>query len=127
MEATPASSTRGTAGVVGVFVGLWTFLDGLIVGVPIIVLATTWRPVITFVIGAVVWALVNLWVTGWINRRWDSWLGGSKVEARLNKIRDRKKVRRAVDWITRGFAVVVRHRRHHAQRRMGVRRHDVRS
>ena len=41
-------------------------------------------------------------VTGWINRRWDSWLGGSKVQARLNKIRDGKKVRRAVDRITRG-------------------------
>lgn len=103
MEDAAAPSKARKTGLVGVFVGVWTVLDGLIIGVPIIIVATTWgRLLITFAIGAFVWSVVNLWVTGWINRRWDSWLSGSKVEAHLNKIRDGKKVRRAVEWITRG-------------------------
>jgi len=100
----PRASRAWTAGV-GALVSAWTFFDGFIIGGPLLVVAEAGGPLAAFLAGTVAWTLMNLLVCAWINRQWQSWVTGSRVEAKLHKIRDGRLARRPVAWISRGSPV----------------------
>jgi hypothetical protein len=88
---------------VGTLVAAWTFFDGIILGLPILLVAFAWdRPVIVFVVGALLWILANVAVCRWIDREWDSWIVGTSFETRLEAFRNGKRARRPVELVTRG-------------------------
>jgi hypothetical protein len=87
---------------VGALVVLWTFADGIILGIPTIILAAVWNAVIVFIIGAAVYTLFNLGSCRWIDDKWDTWIVGTSFEQRLDKVRNGKRARRPVELIGRG-------------------------
>jgi len=91
----------------GSLVLAWTFFDGLILGVPILLVTTAiGLPLIVFAIGAVVWAVVNLGVCGWIEREWDAWIVGTRFETKLEKFRTKDRVQRPIEWIAHGSPIL---------------------
>jgi hypothetical protein len=90
---------------VGLFVALWAFADGLIIGLPVLgATIATGRPMVVYAVGALVYALLNLGVCRWLDDQWDTWVVGSGFETRLLKLRDGKRARGAVAKIERGTA-----------------------
>jgi hypothetical protein len=50
----------GRTAVIGVLVALYTFLDALLVGIPILLLAAWFNPLIVFAVALVVVTLIDL-------------------------------------------------------------------
>ena len=90
-------------GVIGAAVGVYAFLDDLLLG-PILVGLTVWIPwYLTFSVAAGALTVVNIACCNWMQRRWDSWIRGygAKLERRLDKLRRGRLLRYPVSWITR--------------------------
>jgi len=108
MEPRPDSVQRvGSAartGVVGTVVGAVAFFDGVFIGAPIALLATTLRPLLVYAVATGAVILIVIACCAWIDRRWDDWFSGSgkRVEARLEGMRRNRLMRHPVAWVERG-------------------------
>jgi hypothetical protein len=98
------ATKAGVAGALGIvpLIAVWTFFDGVIIGFPILVAATLWRPLMAFVIGATVWITLNLLTGRWIDREWESRVVGTRLETRLDKARSGERAQRAVARVANG-------------------------
>ena len=99
---TPPSSS-GHKALIGSFVALWALFDAL-VGLVIVVAAAWLNTLAVAVVSVVVLSAINLFCCSWLNREWDGWATGSgkRVEARIQKLRSSKRVRKPVEWVTDG-------------------------
>ena len=98
------ATTVGAARSIGIvpLIAVWTFFDGVIIGFPILVVSTVWRPLFAFAIGATVWISLNLLTCRWIDREWDARVVGSRLASRLDKARTGERAQRAVTRIANG-------------------------
>jgi hypothetical protein len=108
MESPPSSVERaGSAartGAVGTVVGAVAFFDGVFIGAPIALLATTLRPLLVYVVATVAVIMLVIACSSWVDRRWDDWFSGNgnRVEARLESMRRSALMKHPVTWIERG-------------------------
>jgi hypothetical protein len=96
-------------GAIGAFVGVYAFLDDLLLG-PVLIAVTVWVPwYVVFAVAGGVLTLVNIACCNWMQRRWDEWiLGyGAKLEARLAKLRRGRFLKHPFGWITRDSTVLI--------------------
>jgi len=105
--AAPTSPHRGGAariGVVGAIVSAVAFFDGVFIGVPIALLAASFRPSLVYLFATVVVVLLVVGCCRWVERRWDDWFSGNgtRIEKRLEKMRASRLMAHPVAWIERG-------------------------
>ena len=96
-------------GVVGALVAVYAFLDDLLLA-PILVGATIWFPwYLTFGVAAALFTFTNIACCNWVQRGWDSWIHGhgTRLEARLDKLRRGRLLRHPLAWISRDSDVWV--------------------
>jgi hypothetical protein len=90
-------------GVIAAAVGVYAFLDDLLLG-PILIGVAVWFPWY-LTLGAAAGALtfVNIACCNWLQRSWDAWIRGqgAKLEIMLEKRRRSRLLRRPLGWITR--------------------------
>jgi hypothetical protein len=101
--------TRVVNGAIGALVGVYAFLDDLLLG-PILVAVTVWVPwYLVFGIAAGVLTFVNILCCTWMQRRWDEWIQGygAKLEARLEKLRRGRFLKYPLGWIARGSTILL--------------------
>ena len=89
--------------LIGTAVGAYAFLDDLILG-PLLVLLAAWMP--WWVILPLSWAFftaVNLACCEWLQRRWEHWIlgHGARVEALLERRRRSRLLRHPLGWLAR--------------------------
>src|SRR5262249_191012 len=101
-EDAPRAPRKGRALWAGPLVAVWTFFDGVLVGFPILVLSTMWPPPLVLAGGATLWITMNVVACRWIEREWDTWVGGRGLEQRLSQLRSRPRGERAVARISAG-------------------------
>lgn len=94
-------SKTGTL-VVGTMIGIFTIFDSLLVGIPILGLATLYNPLIVFAIALVVLIAVNVAACTWVDYKWDAWIIGTRFEAKMQEVRSGKRARKPVEWLSRG-------------------------
>lgn len=90
-------------GLIGTAVGVYAFLDDLILG-PVVVALAVWLPwYVTFTLTTAVLIMVNIACCNWLQKRWESWIQGygAKLEARLERIRRGRLLRHPLAWIAR--------------------------
>ena len=93
------------ATVAGAIVTALGFFDDLTVGPIVIGLAAVLPALATFAVTAVVYSLVQNWASRWLIDHWDQWISGDngrRFEKRLEKWREGRVTRRAVEWVTSG-------------------------
>ena len=92
------------AGVGGTLVAAFAFFDGVFLGAPIAVLAASFRPLVVYAFAVLVVIGIVIACCKWVDRRWDLWFtgNGSRVEARLETMRESRLMRHPVAWIQRG-------------------------
>jgi hypothetical protein len=107
--ASPPSSTHhagraARTGAIGTVVAALAFFDGVFVGLPIVLLATVFRPVLVYPVAAAAVALLAVACCSWVDRCWDEWLAGNstRMETRLRKMRESRLMRHPVAWIQHG-------------------------
>jgi hypothetical protein len=96
-------------GAIGALVGIYAFLDDLILG-PVLIAATVWVPwYLEFGVAAGVLTLVNIACCNWMQRSWDQWISGqgARLEARLEKLRRGRVLRHPLGWISRDSTVLL--------------------
>ena len=85
---TERGSGKKLAGV-GSLVFVWTFFDGLILGIPILFAAVFIdQRVVVFAVGVALWTVINVAACGWIQRERDAWIVGTRFETRLEQLRN---------------------------------------
>jgi hypothetical protein len=97
------SQRRLAGGVIGTAVGAYAFLDDLFLG-PVIAGLAVWLPwYLAFGLATSAMTVVNVSCCDWLQRRWESWLGGhgARLEARLSKMRRGRVLRHPLGWIAR--------------------------
>jgi hypothetical protein len=99
---TEGDRQAGKTAVIGGAIAIYTFFDAILVGMPILLLAAWLNALIVFVVALVVVTLLDLAACGWVDRQWDVWVAGTRFEARMQKVRDGKRARRPVKWISNG-------------------------
>ena len=62
---------------------MYTFFDGLIIGIPVMVLAAWFRPLVVWGVASGVLVWVNAAACGWVDRKWDTWIAGTGFERRI--------------------------------------------
>jgi hypothetical protein len=97
-----AEHSKGRTGVVGSLVAVYTFFDALLVGLPILLLASWFNPLVVFLVALVVVTLLDVAACRWVDRSWDAWIAGTAFDRRMEKVRVGKRARRPVGWIERG-------------------------
>ena len=103
------SSTERVGGaartsVIGTVVGAFAFFDGVFLGAPIALLAASFRPLVVYAAAVVAVVLIVTACCRWVDRRWDVFFSGSgsRVETRLETMRESRLMRHPVAWIQRG-------------------------
>jgi hypothetical protein len=106
---TPPSSMQragkaGRTGVVGTAVAAFAFFDGVFLGAPIALLAASFRPLAVYGVATVLVILIVIACSSWVDRRWDEWFSGNgtRIEARLEGMRESRLMQHPVAWIQRG-------------------------
>jgi hypothetical protein len=96
------SAARSSA--IGTCVGAFAFFDGVFFGLPIAVLAASFRPLIVYPVATVVVILLVIACCSWVDRRWDDWFAGQgkRIETRLEVMRGSRLMRHPVAWIENG-------------------------
>jgi hypothetical protein len=92
---------RSTAAI-GAVIAIYTFFDALLVGLPILLLAAWLNPLVVFVAAFALVTVLDLAACRWVDRQWDAWVGGTRFETRMEKVRTGKRARRPVAWIEDG-------------------------
>jgi hypothetical protein len=92
------------AGVGGTLVAAFAFFDGVFLGAPIAILAASFRPLVVYAFAVLAVIGIVTACCRWVDRRWDVWFtgNGSRVEARLETMRESRLMRHPVAWIQRG-------------------------
>ncbi|HXZ56036.1 MAG TPA: hypothetical protein VEG40_00465 [Gaiellaceae bacterium] len=103
----PSKHSAGTAartGIGGTIVAAFAFFDGMFLGAPIAVLAASFRPLVVYGVAVVAVVFIVTACCRWVDRHWDIWFSGngSRVEARLETMRESRLMRHPVAWIQRG-------------------------
>jgi hypothetical protein len=89
--------------IAGAIVTALGFFDDVTVGPIVIALAAYLPALATFAVTAVVYSLVQYWASLWLIHHWDEWIegeNGRRFEDRLQKWRQGRFTRRAVDGVT---------------------------
>jgi hypothetical protein len=107
----PESQTlaRVANGAIGTLVGVYAFLDDLLLG-PILVAVTVWVPwYLVFGVASAALTFVNIASCNWMQRCWDDWIRGygAKLEKRLEKLRRGRLLKHPLGWITRDSTVLL--------------------
>ena len=100
---------RVANGAIGALVGVYAFLDDLLLG-PILVAVTVWVPwYLVFGVAACALTFINIACCNWMQRSWDEWIRGygAKLEARLEKIRRGRLLKHPFGWIARDSTVLL--------------------
>jgi hypothetical protein len=106
--AAPTSTQRGAGaartGIAGAIVAAVAFFDGVFIGAPIAVLAASFRPSLVYLGATVVVVFLVIGCCRWVDRRWDDWFSGNgtRIEKRLEKMRESRLMAHPVAWIQRG-------------------------
>jgi hypothetical protein len=106
--ASPSSTHRvGSAartGLVGTIVAAVAFFDGVFIGAPIALLATSFGPVVVFAAATVAVVVLVVACCHWVDRRWDDWFSGnsSRLETRFEAMRRSRLMKHPVAWVQRG-------------------------
>ena len=105
----PPTSTQRVGGTartsaIGTGVGAFAFFDGIFLGLPIAVLAATFRPLVVYPAAVVVVILLVVACCTWVDRRWDEWFSGHgrKIETRLESMRASRLMSHPVAWTQNG-------------------------
>ena len=109
MSAESHTLRRVANGVIGTLVGVYAFLDDLLIG-PMLVAATVWVPwYLVFGVAATALTFVNIGCCNWMQRSWDEWiLGyGAKLERKLEKLRRGRLLKHPLGWIARDSTVLL--------------------
>ena len=87
----------------GTIVAGVAFFDGIFVGLPIAILASSLRPAFVYVAGAAAVSALAIACSNWVDRRWDEWLAGNgtRLEKRLTALRGSRVMRHPVAWVQR--------------------------
>jgi hypothetical protein len=85
----------------GTVVAAVAFFDGVFVGAPVAVLASSLRPLLVYVGASCAVSLLSIGCCRWLNRRWDDWLlgHGARIERRLAGMRASRLMQHPVAWI----------------------------
>ena len=107
----PESHTlaRVANGAIGALVGVYSFLDDLILG-PVLIAMTVWVPwYLEFAVAAGALTVINIACCNWLQRSWDDWVRGygAKLEKRLAKLRRSRLLKHPLGWITRDSTVLL--------------------
>jgi uncharacterized membrane protein (Fun14 family) len=98
-------SGKVRTGAVGTLIAGYALFDVIPIAV-IVVGLTAWfeHPLTLFVIIAVALIVINIACCRWLQRHWAAWIAdkGSRVEAKLGKMRGSTVMKHPVSWITRG-------------------------
>ncbi|HYX76213.1 MAG TPA: hypothetical protein VE757_03460, partial [Gaiellaceae bacterium] len=88
----------------GTIVAAFAFFDGIFVGLPIALLAASFRPLVVYAVAVVAVVLIVTACCRWVDRRWDIFFSGngSRIETRLDTMRASRLMRHPVAWIQRG-------------------------
>jgi hypothetical protein len=100
---------RVADGAIGAFVGVYAFLDDLLLG-PVLIAVTVWVPwYLVFAVAGGALTLLNIACCNWMQRRWNEWiLGyGAKLETRLAKMRRGRFLKHPLGWITRDSTALI--------------------
>jgi hypothetical protein len=105
----PRLISRLANGAIGALVGVYAFLDDLLLG-PILVAVTVWVPwylVFGIAVGAL--TFVNIVCCAWMQHRWDDWIRGygARLETRLEKLRRGRVLKHPLGWISRDSTVLL--------------------
>src|SRR3954453_23370181 len=103
----PSGHRTGTAartGVAGTLVAAFAFFDGVFLGAPIALFAASFRPLVVYAVAVVAIVFIVTACCRWVDRRWDVFFSGSgsRVETRLETMRESRLMRHPVGWIERG-------------------------
>jgi hypothetical protein len=90
--------------LIGTIIGAFAFFDGVFLGLPIALLAASFRPVIVYAVATVAVILLVIACCSWVDRRWDDWFSGhgKRIETRLNAMRASRLMKHPVAWTQRG-------------------------
>jgi hypothetical protein len=96
------SAARTSA--IGTGVGAFAFLDGVFLGLPMAVLAASFRPLVVYPVAVVAVILLVIACCTWVDRHWDEWFSGhgKKIETRLESMRESRLMSHPVAWIQNG-------------------------
>jgi hypothetical protein len=99
-------SFSGTArsGAVGTVVAAFAFFDGVFLGMPIALLAASFRPSLVYTVATVAVVFLVVASCRWLDRRWDDWFSGNgtRIEGRLDAMRGSRLLAHPVVWLQRG-------------------------
>jgi hypothetical protein len=108
MASPPTSARRAgraaRTGAIGAIVAAVAFFDGLVLGLPIALLAASLKPLVVFIVATIAVIFLTVACGRWVDRRWDEWFSGhaNRIESRLERMRESRLMRHPVAWIQRG-------------------------
>ena len=91
-------------GLVGTVVAAFAFFDSVLLGVPIALLAASFRPSLVYAGATVAVALLVIGSCRWLDRHWDDWFSGNgaRIEHRLESMRASRLLAHPIAWLQRG-------------------------
>ena len=100
----PHAVSAARTGVVGTAVVGFAFFDSILLGLPIALLAASFRPSLVYAAATVVVVLLVIGCCRWIDRHWDDWFSGNgtRIEHRLESMRASRLLAHPVAWLQRG-------------------------
>jgi hypothetical protein len=98
------ASRSARSGAVGTAVAAFAFFDGIFIGLPIAVLAASFRPSLVYLVATTAVVFLVIGCCSWIDRRWDEWFSGngSRIETKLGSMRASRLMSHPVAWIQDG-------------------------
>ncbi len=108
MASPPTSARRAgraaRTGVIGTIVAAVAFFDGIVVGLPIALLAASLKPLAVFLVATIAVIFLAITCCRWVDSRWDEWFSShtSRIESRLKRMRASRVMSHPVAWIQRG-------------------------
>lgn len=86
----------------GTLVLAYWLLDGIVFGIPVVLLAAWLNALVVFIVAAAVLVPINIVSCRWIDRHWDGWMAshGKRVESKLQKIRKGRIMSHPAKWVT---------------------------
>jgi hypothetical protein len=100
----PHAVRAARTGVVGTAVMGFAFFDRLLLGLPIALLAASFRPSLVYAAATITVVVLVIGCCRWIDRHWDAWFSGNgvRIERRLETMRASRLLARPVAWLQRG-------------------------
>ena len=97
-------SRTARSGAAGTVVAAFAFFDGLFLGIPIALLAASFRPSLVYGVATVAVVFLVVGSCHWLDRSWDDWFSGNgtRIEGRLETMRASRLLAHPVAWLQRG-------------------------